>query len=122
MTEKKINIWTPLILSITLIIGMVFGYKLKENMGDFAPSFSSGNNQLKINELLNLISKKYVDDISLDSLQIKTIDAITSELDPHSLYIPAGDLKEMNEDLNVNYYGIGVQFNIINEDIRILDI
>lgn len=122
MTEKKTNIWLPLILSVTLIIGMVFGYKLKDNMGEFAPSFAASNNQYKINELLNLIHSKYVASISIDSLQVKTMDAIIAELDPHSVYISAEKLKDINEELNGNYHGIGVQFNIINDTVNIISV
>jgi carboxyl-terminal processing protease len=122
MTVQKTKIWLPLILSITLIIGMLFGYKLKENMGDFAPSFASLNNQVKLNELLDLIDRKYVDSVSFDSLQQKTIQTIISELDPHSIYIPAEEVNGMNEELDGNYHGIGVQFDLFNDTVHILSV
>lgn len=122
MTAEKTKIWMPLALSLTLILGMIFGYKLKENMGDFAPTLSSSNKLIRINELLTLINTKYVDSVSLDSLQQKTIDAMIAELDPHSVYIPANEVTEMNEEMDGNYHGIGVQFNIINDTVNIFSV
>ena len=41
-------------------------------------------------------------------------------LDPHSIYIPATDLKEVNEDIEGNFEGIGVEFNIFNDTVHVL--
>ena len=122
MTAEKTKIWLPLFLSLTLILGMIFGYKLRENMGDFAPALSTSDNQMKMNELLSLINAKYVDSVSLDSLQLKTIEAMISELDPHSVYIDKNEVQELNEELDGNYQGIGVQFNMINDTVTLFSI
>ena len=42
-------------------------------------------------------------------------------LDPHSTYISAKDVKEMNEPLNGNFEGIGVQFNLLRDSIIIVE-
>ena len=36
-----------------------------------------------------------------------------SHLDPHSVYIPASELQEVNEDIQGNFQGIGVEFQIL---------
>ena len=62
----------------------------------------------KIEDVLNYISFKYVDTINRAQLVDKSIDKILSNLDPHSVYIPAKDLGEMNESLEGNFEGIGI--------------
>jgi carboxyl-terminal processing protease len=42
-------------------------------------------------------------------------------LDPHSDYIPASDFDEVNEPLEGNFDGIGVEFNVINDTMRVLN-
>ena len=123
MSINKKQIWLPLLLSVSLLIGMVFGYKLHENMGDFAPRFGKKtnlNNQLS--EILELIESKYVDSLSVESLKNSTIETLIAQLDPHSSYIPASRLETMNEELQGNYHGIGIQFEVINDTVAIISL
>ena len=41
-------------------------------------------------------------------------------LDPHSDYIPAEEFKQVNESLQGNFEGIGIEFNIYNDTIRVI--
>jgi carboxyl-terminal processing protease len=51
----------------------------------------------------------------------KAIIEVLKNLDPHSTYISAKDVKEMNEPLNGNFEGIGVQFNLLRDSIIIVE-
>ena len=51
----------------------------------------------------------------------KAITEVLKNLDPHSTYISAKDVKEMNEPLNGNFEGIGVQFNLLRDSIIIVE-
>ena len=51
----------------------------------------------------------------------KAIIEILRKLDPHSHYISAKDVKEMNEPLNGNFDGIGVQFNLLRDSIIMVE-
>lgn len=75
----------------------------------------------KIARTLSLIDAFYVDSVNLDMLTEKAIIAILKNLDPHSTYISAKDVKEMNEPLNGNFEGIGVQFNLLRDTIIIIE-
>jgi len=74
----------------------------------------------KFSRSLGYISSYYVD--SVDSKQIveDAIVGILKDLDPHSVYIPADAVKEMNEPLEGNFEGIGIQFNILNDTIYVI--
>ena len=75
----------------------------------------------KIGRTFQLIDNFYVDSTDLDKLTEKAIVEILKSLDPHSTYISAKDVKEMNEPLNGNFEGIGVQFNLLRDSIIIIE-
>jgi carboxyl-terminal processing protease len=75
----------------------------------------------KFGRTLSLIDAFYVDSVNLDQLTEKAIVEVLKNLDPHSTYISAKDVKEMNEPLNGNFEGIGVQFNLLRDSIIIVE-
>ncbi len=76
---------------------------------------------IKIGRTLGLIDAFYVDSANNDKLAEKAIIEILKNLDPHSTYISAKDVKDMNEPLNGNFEGIGVQFNLLRDSIIIIE-
>jgi carboxyl-terminal processing protease len=120
---KKQNIFLPIILSLVLISGIWLGYFLSIKIGT-----SNGKNQSqqtatseKINSLLEFIDYQYVDTINKSQLVEKTVTAMLQSLDPHSSYIPASEFDVSNETLEGNFDGIGVEFNIIRDTIRVIN-
>jgi carboxyl-terminal processing protease len=75
----------------------------------------------KIARTFGLIEAFYVDSVNMDMLAEKAIVEILRNLDPHSTYISAKDVKEMNEPLAGNFEGIGVQFNLLRDTIIIIE-
>ena len=75
----------------------------------------------KFGRTLSLIDAFYVDSVNLDMLTEKAIIEVLKNLDPHSTYISAKDVKEMNEPLNGNFEGIGVQFNLLRDSIIVVE-
>lgn len=80
-----------------------------------------GEDLIKLGRTLNLIDAFYVDSVRLPDITEKMIINVLRELDPHSVYISAKDVKEMNEPLNGNFEGIGVQFNLLRDSIVIIE-
>ncbi len=78
-------------------------------------------NTFKIGRTLNLVDAYYVDSVDIDKLSEKAIVEILKNLDPHSVYISAKDVKEMNEPLNGNFEGIGIQFNLLRDSIIVIE-
>lgn len=75
----------------------------------------------KIARTFGLVEAFYVDTTNMDMLTEKAIVEILKNLDPHSTYISAKDVKEMNEPLTGNFDGIGVQFNLLRDTIIIIE-
>jgi len=75
----------------------------------------------KIGRTFGLIDAWYVDSVNIDDLTEKAIVEVLRNLDPHSVYISARDVKEMNEPLNGNFDGIGIQFNLLHDSIIVVE-
>ncbi len=76
----------------------------------------------KLTALLHVIGTQYVDTVDMDALVEKTIPKVLVELDPHSVYIPAKDAEEANQDLRGSFSGIGIQFMIQADTIYVSDV
>lgn len=111
----------PLFLAIALVVGI--------GIGTFYANHFSGNklgiintSSNKINALLRIIEDQYVDTVNMNEIVEEALPKILAELDPHSSYIPASDAEVSNEELKGSFGGIGIQFSIINDTIRVNDV
>jgi carboxyl-terminal processing protease len=119
MRNKKLQVWLPLIFSLVMIAGMFFGFKLHQQTGS-TQGFFKRDKRSSLQEALDLINDRYVDSVKIDSLQDNAMEGLMNNLDPHSVYIPASNVDEANEDLVGNFQGIGVEFNIFEDTVHVL--
>lgn len=76
----------------------------------------------KLNLILDLIDKHYVDKIDREEVTRGAIDGALYALDPHSMYFPPEDLKASEEDIQGNFDGIGIQFNVPQDTAIVLEV
>jgi carboxyl-terminal processing protease len=119
--NKKINLIIPVIFAGVLALGMFLGYKMPAVRNSSSAIFFQ-NNKEALPEVLDLLKYKYVDSISLDEAQETAIMAMLKKLDPHTVYIPANLVKQMNQDLEGNFEGIGIEFNILHDTVHIMNV
>lgn len=112
---NKMKIWAPLIGAALLVIGMWIGFTIAGGK-DSSPA------QQKLNKVFELISDEYVDEVSMDSIVELTIPQLLQNLDPHSMYIPVDELDKMNRDLESSFFGVGIQFQLINDTICVVQV
>lgn len=105
-------IWYPLVISIAIVLGIVIGNYISTK------KFTLDKDR-KINAVLNLIQGEYVDSIDVKDLVEQAIPAIIGNLDPHSYYIPASDIRAENEKLDGSLSGIGVSFFMMNDTANV---
>lgn len=74
----------------------------------------------KFAKFVDYLDSYYVDTIDSEAVVEKAIIDILGDLDPHSTYIPAEELKRMREPLEGNFEGIGIQFNILKDTIFVI--
>lgn len=109
----------PLLLSVAVIAGIIIGHYLPGEKTDGQHSNIRTRND-KISSILNVIESRYVDSVNRNEMVESTIPAILKKLDPHSIYIPAKDLRRANEPLQGNFEGIGISFNMLTDTILVI--
>lgn len=119
MKNKNIVILTPIFLAIAIVLGIFVGMGFN-NKTTPSNRFIIYPRIDKLNSVLNYIEEDYVDTVDKDELIDAAIPMLLKELDPHSIYIPAKDLKTVREPLEGNFSGIGVQFNMQNDTVAII--
>lgn len=103
-----------------MILGMIIGFRLRGNIGE--TGFFKTRKQAPVQEVIDLVNMKYVDSVSMDSLGDDAIQSMLAHLDPHSIYIPAADLSDFNEDLEGSFQGIGVEFQLFDDTINVISV
>jgi carboxyl-terminal processing protease len=119
MRNLRNSVYIPLIIAISVVIGILIGNNLSKNTDINYPSMSRAN---KFDAIVDLIQSAYVDSISTDSLIEKTIPLMLKNLDPHTSYIPAKEMVGVEEEMKGNFGGIGVQFSIQNDTVMVVDV
>ncbi len=76
----------------------------------------------KLTEVFDMVTDCYVDDVDTDSLVELTLPQLIHNLDPHSAYIAAADRKIADRDLESSFYGIGIQFQLLNDSLYIVEV
>ncbi|MFA6275772.1 MAG: S41 family peptidase [Pedobacter sp.] len=121
--STRFNLLLALTYSITLIGGMYLGFKfLKDQEFKIEKSTRYVDNNQKVEDIIHIINKNYVDDVNADSLHHLPIDSLLHQLDPHSMYLPATKAFELAETLEGNFEGIGVEYYILNDTLLVTNV
>ena len=123
--NSKQAILFPLLLAAGVAAGLLLGHYLGRNTTASQLKGVLDRMTLPTNKLtytLSLIENEYVDSVSMDSLSEHVIPLLVRELDPHSVYIPASEMAELNEPLEGEFDGIGVIFNMATDTVIVLNV
>ena len=116
--DNKFKRFIPILLALGIVIGIAIGvFYTNLYSGNRLGAIKGSSN--KINALLRIVNDSYVDTVKMEDLVEKTMPLILSELDPHSSYIPAQKLEEVNSELKGHFSGIGIQFTIKDDTIHV---
>lgn len=121
---QPVHLWLPLLLALCLVTGILIGLQLQPAsttivVDDVAASPASSGSG-KIDQLLRYIESRYVDEVDRDQLVDEAIENILKQLDPHSAYISADELSSINEQMQGNFEGIGVEFMILEDTVVVV--
>ncbi len=123
MKEKqKIYILLPLIIASFLAIGIYIGKKLSNPSAPaiIFPSQSNFHGKSKLQQVISYIKSDYVDTIAEADIVESTINEMLQNLDPHSYYIPKQDFHAVNDPLEGNFEGIGIEFRIKDDTVMVV--
>ncbi len=113
----------PTLTVLAVALGILIGSALTQKVNAQRIVFQNGSwsiEQSKVDRLLQLMSTAYVDELNIDSITDEAMADLVQKLDPHSAYIPKEDLEMVNSELAGSFSGIGVQFTIQQDTVRIV--
>ncbi len=120
MKEKKLSkiaIGFPLFISIAVAVGIFIGANMA---GPEDGVFNLQKSLYKFRQVLSYLENDYVDEVNPDELVESAIAEMLEKLDPHSVYIPAEELDLAKSQLEGNFEGIGIEFNIFKDTIYVV--
>ena len=114
--NTKCQIKLPIVIFLTLASGIFIGSTMFNQ---------NGRNNLQKNihffgEILTYIERDYVDSVNIESLVEEAVDKMLEKLDPHTVYIPPKDLQLAKTQLEGDFEGIGIEFQIIKDTIVVV--
>jgi carboxyl-terminal processing protease len=95
-----------------LLSGVAFGQQ----------QLTNSNASQKMMVALYALRSMYVDKVDENKLVEDGLKAMIKNLDPHSAYMTADEMKEMNEPLQGGFDGIGISFNMMNDTLFIIEV
>ncbi|MEJ2505414.1 MAG: PDZ domain-containing protein, partial [Ignavibacteriaceae bacterium] len=101
---------------IILTLGIVLGIQIEKAFSD--DNLRDGIN--KLNDVLTYTEKFYVEQIDTPKLVEGGIKGMLDQLDPHSVYIPAKQLKDIEDSFRGDFEGIGIEFQVVNDTLTVV--
>ncbi|WP_028981514.1 S41 family peptidase [Sporocytophaga myxococcoides] len=106
----------PIFLALAVICGIFIGAVMNSDgsKNNITQSFK------RYYEILNYVENDYVDTVNMDELVDFSIVKMLEKLDPHTAYIPKKDIDIARSQLEGDFEGIGIEFNIIKDTIYVV--
>ena len=79
-------------------------------------------NLQKFNDFYRYLNSTYVDTVNNAELIEGAIREVLLQLDPHSVYLTIEEMKEAKESFGGSFSGIGVEFNVLNDTIIVVNV
>ena len=74
----------------------------------------------KFGQAIYYINQYYLDTVNNDKLVESAIREVLSQLDPHSSYVSSDEVRAMNEPLEGNFEGVGIEFSIVRDTLTVV--
>ena len=113
--NSKQAIRLPIYISVAIVTGILIGAQMTSPQG-----VASAKTLSKFKQVLSYIQNDYVDEVDTEALIEHAINDMMEELDPHTNYINAKDNAIMRSQLEGNFEGIGIEFNIFKDTIYVI--
>ncbi len=107
----------PLLLGIAIVGGILLGATI---FGDNQKLRALANGYQKYRDILTHINDSYVDSVDTEALIDYSIEKMLEKLDPHTVYIPVKDVEKYNMQLESDFDGIGIEFNIFRDTLYVV--
>lgn len=115
LKSKKMKRIVGALAIVLIAVAAVWARDRKQT--EKAPDFSPLQ---KLGYAERLIENFYVDTVDSPKMVEEAIIAMLKTLDPHSVYTDAKETKELTTPLQGNFSGIGIQFNMNNDSLYVI--
>lgn len=111
----------PILLAVCTVLGIMIGaFYASHFAGNKLNIINTSSN--KLNNLLHIIDDQYVDTVNMNELVEDAMPQILTELDPHSTYVSAKDMKIVNDELKGSFSGVGISFIIRDDTLHVQNV
>lgn len=118
MNVNRTSRYIPIICAVSVVAGIIIGtFFANRFSGNRLNIINTSSN--KLSDLLHIINDQYVDTVDVNKVVEDAMPKILEELDPHSTYISAKDAQTANDDLRGSFSGVGIQFTIRQDTVRV---
>ena len=111
--KKRFSLITA---GLVFLVALFLGAQLNNVVPGTGTLFQVG----KFNDVLSYIEKFYVDTVNTQKLVESSINAMLSQLDPHSVYLSSQQTAAEKERFEGSFQGIGVEFEVINDTLVVI--
>lgn len=101
---------------------MILGFNLRDTLRSKRDIQTIIQRNDRLEKIIDLVNEKFVDTVNSNLIYQDAINGILSHLDPHTSYIPADRLEDVNNKLEGGFFGIGVEFSIIRDTIQVTSV
>lgn len=122
MSSDKFSIIKLVLWSLIMAMAGSILTRVVDNRHDKEAIQVSGEGWDKLELILQQIDLNYVDSVDHSKFTEDILPLIMSELDPHSVYLPPKSLQEANEELEGNFDGIGIMFNVPEDTAIVISV
>ena len=119
MKERLSSVWVALLGVAVGVLAATLFFRIDANRRVLRTEY---NDWRKLNLILRSLDENYVDTVDREKVTDAAIEAALGELDPHSMYMPPVVLEASEAELQGNFEGIGIQFNVPNDTAIVLEV
>lgn len=119
MKDRYSGLWIALLGVAVGVLATLLYVRLEQNRRYIKTEYADWR---KLNLVLQSLDENYVDSVDRQKVSDAAIQAALTALDPHSMYLPPVDLEESEAELQGNFDGIGIQFNVPNDTAIVLEV
>ena len=119
MTKGKKYTFSTGVVILAIVVGLMSGLLLAGPLGSTGKGSSlyAGGGDSRLNAIMQIVSRYYVDQVDYDSLSTVAVRSMLSSLDPHSTYLSIEDYDKEAELLHGRFEGIGVVLFVLNDTV-----
>jgi len=119
MLKRFRVIWLFLIVILVTFLAMYMEKQYSQGGGDEPTPEESMH---KLGEAIRFIQAYYVDEVDWEKSTTAALEGLLETLDPHSVYFDPKEVQQNEENFKGRYYGIGINYNVINGYITVLSV